>query len=55
MSRPFLGRANALALEESDDWQPFGLPFALVLGHACPVVLLSPVLYVCTVRIFMLG
>ena len=35
----FFGRINALALDESVDWQSFDLPFALVLGHACPVVL----------------
>ena len=42
-------------LDESVDWRSFGLPFALVLGHACPVVLLFPVLLNCTVRTFLLG
>ena len=55
MSRPLLGRANPSALDESVDWRPFGLPFALVLGHACPVVLLSHVLFVCIVCNSVLG
>ena len=33
----FLGRT--IAMDESVDWRSFGLPFALALGHACPVVL----------------
>ena len=48
----YLGRTNALLLDESIDWLPFGLPFALILGHACPVV---PFVFVCTVRNFLLG
>ena len=43
------------ALDESVDWRPFGLPFALVLGHACPVVFLSHVLFVCIVCNSVLG
>ena len=38
----YLGRTNALLLDESVDWWPFGLPFALILGHLV-LVLLSPV------------
>jgi len=38
MSWPFLGRTIALAMDESVDWRSFDLPFALALGHACPVV-----------------
>ena len=55
VSRPLLGRTNASASDESVDWRPFGLSFALVLGHACPVVQLSSVLYICTVCNFSLG
>ena len=46
----YLGRTNAL--DESVDWWPFGLQFALILGHACPVV---PCVFVCTVLNFLLG
>ena len=49
----FLGRT--IAMDESVDWRSFDLPFALALGHACPVVYLSSVLFVCSVRPFMLG
>ena len=42
-------------MDESVDWWSFDLPFALALGHACPVVYLSSVLFVCSVRAFMLG
>ena len=43
----YLGRINAMVLDESVDWWPFGLSFALILGHACPDVLC---VFVCTVR-----
>ena len=46
MSWPFLGRTIALAMDESVYWRSFDLPFALALGHACPVVYLSTVLFV---------
>ena len=42
-------------MDELVDWQSFDLPFALALGHACPVVYLSSVLFVCSVHTFMLG
>ena len=38
MSWPFLGRTTAFAMDESVDWRSSDLPFALALGHACPVV-----------------
>ena len=55
LSWPILGRTNASASDESVDWRPFGLSFALVLGHACPVVQLSSVLLVCIVCNSVLG
>ena len=55
MSWPFLRRTITFTMDELVDWRSFDLPFALALGHACPVVYLSSVLFVCSVHTFMLG